>query len=909
MNHVYSKTIARLLIFCLCLLPAGLSRGALTELYFRAGVTTNTMTDGRQVVMWGFAQDSGPATLDGVITVPGPTIALPDGSQDLLIHLTNTLPEPVSIVIPGQPAAMGDPQRNPDGRVRSFTHEAVPGDSADYSWQSLRPGTHLYYSGSHSALQVQMGLYGPLSKLAGVGQAYPGIPFDSEVTFLFSEIDPDLHDAVASDNYGPGKSVTSTLNYYPRYFFINGVSYTNGLPPVYAGKAGSRILLRLLNAGIDYHVPTLNNMNFQLVAEDGFPLPFPRESYAEIMSPLKTFDTVMVDAVSNIYAVYDRRLGLFSATNSPGGMLTYLHVFSPPHVIGDPFVDITNPAPQSVFSPVVNIYGTNNMDTAGLWVSNATVGGVSSPFAWGDAVTIVPGLNSVFVYGSNIFGAVANDSHDVTYYAPAFIDITNPAPQAVSSPSVNIYGTNSIYTVGGLWVSNAAAGGAASSFTWGDAVALVPGLNTVFVFGSNSYGTVASDSHQVSYYQSPFVDITTPDFSVPYAVSSTQINGTSVYCVGSITYDCYSNSLAGILLDSGSLPATSAWQFTVNNLAYGLNIVAVNGTNALGDQSLDTVFITRQPTAPSASDVERLTISLSGSTASLSWSNGFVSVIACTNRYFSTNSLDWFVMAQDVLSPWTDVNALTYPSIYYRVASGTYTSLYAVGAYTIPIKQSDGVLFHENWVSSPFEFLDANGNVTLSKSFDELQVAAALTDQSGLLNNRDLIQSQEPIGGDTFTASRGNGIWYAGNASATNWYANKMYLILINPLHTGPDKLLTFFGKVRTAAATLIGGIVQSDGVLIHENWVAYPYPSRSSFDQGAVSTVLTDQSGLLYNRDLVQSQEPIGGDTFTASRGVGTWFSSSPAATNLFAGKGYIIYINPLHTGATTNWYVPKPY
>jgi len=58
-----------------------------------------------------------------------------------------------------------------------------------------------------------------------------------------------------------------------------------------------------------------------------------------------------------------------------------------------------------------------------------------------------------------------------------------------------------------------------------------------------------------------------------------------------------------------------------------------------------------------------------------------------------------------------------------------------------------------------------------------------------------------------------------------------------------------------------------------------------------------------------VQSQEPVGGDTFTASRGVGAWFYDNPAATNLVAGKGYLIHINPLHSGATTNWVVPKPY
>lgn len=334
MNSI-TKTVSHYrLAFGVSALAASLAFGAQVDVYLRAATTTLTMADGRQVLMWGFAQDSGPSLQDGTVTVPGPAIALGPDAQSLVIHLKNTLPEPVSVVIPGQFAVQGNPERNPDGRVRSFTHEAPPGGTAVYTWPNIQPGTYVYHSGSHPALQVQMGLYGALTRLTNFGEAYPGVHFEREMTLLMGEIDPDLHDAVAADEFGPGKSVTSTLDYQPQYFMINGVSYTNGLLPVFAGRPGERIILRLINVGLDFRVPTLNGGYFSLIAEDGSLLPYPRETYAAMLSPLKTMDalfTVSSTEVPQSFALYDRRLGLANATApTVGGMLTHLSIDTPP---------------------------------------------------------------------------------------------------------------------------------------------------------------------------------------------------------------------------------------------------------------------------------------------------------------------------------------------------------------------------------------------------------------------------------------------------------------------------------------------------------------------------------------------------------------------------------------------------
>ncbi|MBN1270215.1 MAG: multicopper oxidase domain-containing protein [Kiritimatiellae bacterium] len=335
MNYCNVKKTTRLMAVGLCLLAAGTSWGTVTELFFRAAAVTNTMPDGRQVVMWAFAQDSGPGVTDGVPTVPGPVISLGSGKkQSLLVHLKNTLPVTVSIVIPGLPAALGDPQRNADGRARSFTREVPPGGTADYRWESVASGTYLYHSGSHPAVQVQMGLYGALTKLesgspqsTGSKRAYQGVPVhNGEVILLFSAIDPDLHDAVATGTYGPGQAMSSTLRYAPQYFMINGQCYTDGQPFIPAGDAGANVLLRLLNADIDYHVPVLNGYHLSFIAEDGKKYPDARTQYAPMLPPLKTMDAFWRPDAAGIFPLYDRRLGLVNGTQTPGGMLTRLGV-------------------------------------------------------------------------------------------------------------------------------------------------------------------------------------------------------------------------------------------------------------------------------------------------------------------------------------------------------------------------------------------------------------------------------------------------------------------------------------------------------------------------------------------------------------------------------------------------------
>lgn len=277
------------------------------------------------VPMWGYASCDSSWTC-GVASVPGPQLTVPAGETSLTVHLRNslpatglTVPNMTSLVIPGQredqmAPVMLPPEPNPhDGgvttrvRMRSFTHETLSGQVGDYVWSNLKPGTYLYHSGTHVQVQVQMGLYGSLKVDAAAGQAYPGHAYNSEATILFSEIDPALHTEVANGTYGTPGHPTSTINYDPKYFLINGAPYSSATAPIPVGAAGQRVLLRLINAGLDAHVATLLGGHFQVIAEDGNVLPYVREQYETLLPAGKTMDAIWVPGTNGTFSLYDRR--------------------------------------------------------------------------------------------------------------------------------------------------------------------------------------------------------------------------------------------------------------------------------------------------------------------------------------------------------------------------------------------------------------------------------------------------------------------------------------------------------------------------------------------------------------------------------------------------------------------------
>ena len=385
------KTYAKLAMLGGTLALAAGPASALTDFFLIAKEFEKTMPDGSTVAMWGYAEDVGgacftttpasarrtsPACLDPVATAPGPRLTVPFGEQDVRLRLTNLLPEPTSLVIPGQDmpysAADNGPTWNdgttgPRGadltkRVRSFGREAgANGGRRNYVWRAsrntefARPGTFIYHSGTHPQKQVYMGLYGAVTKNAAAGDAYPGISYDNEVILFYSDIDPAFNAAVAAG------TLTTAIERHPSWFLVNGEPYVGGATPtpdIAAGAAGQRTLLRLVSAASETHVPVLQGMYMKIHAEDGLQYGWsntatgesgltPREQYSAVMSPLKTKDAIVVPTSEGRFAVYDGNGYMtnpsnpddFSVGDTVGGMLRFLAVTAGVDTDGDGVLD------------------------------------------------------------------------------------------------------------------------------------------------------------------------------------------------------------------------------------------------------------------------------------------------------------------------------------------------------------------------------------------------------------------------------------------------------------------------------------------------------------------------------------------------------------------------------------------
>jgi hypothetical protein len=354
------------------------------DYYLIAKEVVKTMPDGSAVTMWGYAQDAGAcwnsgsgnnnpakaarmaaaACTDPVATVPGPRIDVPNNGL-LRIFLVNLLPEPTSIVIPGQEMPYSAPNNGPtwtsgppgprtsaDQRVRSFGRDAPhAGGVRGFAWSPNRSntyevGTYLYHSGTHPQLQVQMGLYGASSRNAPGGQVYSGYSTTAQVDMLFSEIDPALHAAVAAGTYKActaGEDIcgrqsanlgftTSTLNYKPKYFLINGTPYDPATPgPLAAATVGDSILVRMMNATYRELVPMVLNGYGDLIAENGRPYTVntvaagniatrtnhARQQYAFELAAGSTKDVIFTPQAEGTFWIFDRRLNVSNPT--PGG--------------------------------------------------------------------------------------------------------------------------------------------------------------------------------------------------------------------------------------------------------------------------------------------------------------------------------------------------------------------------------------------------------------------------------------------------------------------------------------------------------------------------------------------------------------------------------------------------------------
>jgi len=448
------------------------------------------------VPMWGYAK----CNIDGIngfnacdpVTVPGPALTVPAG-EGLTVHLRNDLARPTSLVITGQPlntlsSALAATRPVWDGgatgprtlvtqRVRSFTNETPVGAEVDYSWPAIQPGTYLYQSGTQPQVQVQMGLYGAMSKNAAdavpgttptPAQAYASVAYDNQATLLYSEVDPLLHKVINLGGYGadcstpnwagtdpPSTCVTSAIDYAPRYFLINGKVYPD-LSLIFSplGNPGTT-LLRLLNAGLTTQVPMINGAQWTVVAEDGKPYPYRRSQYTALLPAAKTMDVLfMPDIGGATYSIMDRRLGLSNAGQSNGGMLVKVQygalgsaggsaANSAPIALSDSYSSIAGVtlnvgAPEGVLNQLHDVGGTMtpdyDPDHLPLPIKVVAAGGPT------DHGTYTLNTNGSFSYtptpgyvGDDTFAYQVTDGDKLSSAATVTITLSSPAAPTLST--------------------------------------------------------------------------------------------------------------------------------------------------------------------------------------------------------------------------------------------------------------------------------------------------------------------------------------------------------------------------------------------------------------------------------------------------------------------------------------------
>jgi hypothetical protein len=397
-------------------------------------------------------------------------------------------------------------------RVQSLATEVAPGATTSLTWNNLRAGTYLIESGTHPSIQGPMGLYGILVVTAAptataAGLAYPGVNYGAEVPLLLSEIDPvqnkSVSTAVNTSGFseanvwsgqptGCGNPASSTfntcyppaVNYTPLYYMVNGAAFnkTNPTPSLAVATTGAatgtvtgNVLLRVVNAGLHMHVPsvvgsvttqtvlagTTTPSGFSIIAEDGNPAPgIPHVQSDVFMAPGKTFD-LMINPPTTALPFFDRELSLAgNAINRDGGMLAYISVNGAAlpagaaavaakanpdtynSVIAGQTLSVMDPA-KGVLANDINVFGAQIQGTAPAGLTlypNGTftyTGGVATSFTYcGNGATSGAACASVTLGGGNTTSTITCTSTSFASTMATYLAVKTPGVLAGCTDSL-----------------------------------------------------------------------------------------------------------------------------------------------------------------------------------------------------------------------------------------------------------------------------------------------------------------------------------------------------------------------------------------------------------------------------------------------------------------------------------------
>lgn len=532
------------------------------------------------VAMWGYREVTDPAscsTAGGLrASAAAPVITLPAGDSTLAVTLVNRLAVPTSVVITGGQPLPGDggapvsavdlvgPSCDPAAgtvadrlacRVRSFTGETEPGATRTYTFDNLRPGTFLLQSGTHPQVQVQMGLSALIKedappvdvgsrRLYAAAASDTNANFDVDVGVLLSEIDPAQHALIAATLGTDGNQAqwkaggNSTLNYAPRFFLVNGrVFEGSNLTATDIGISapnGSRVLLRLANAGLQSRSLMLTDGTWQLLTEDGNRYAAPREQATLLLPAGKTSDAAIAAAgpaavgeMRYAGAMFDRRAGTDNGDGSAlGGQVARFAMTNragplnrPPVVNAGPDQTLNFPLTSTTVTGTVQDDGLPSGSTTSAWsgsgpgpVSIGTPGALSTTLNFpgtgqyrvrlsasdGEFTSIDELVVNVMPASADL--AISKTDNQTSVNAGATVSYTivvsNAGPQAVSGATVTDTLPASLSSASWTCAPAASCGAASGSGNLNATVNLGVGGSATFtvsgVLASSARGTLVN---------------------------------------------------------------------------------------------------------------------------------------------------------------------------------------------------------------------------------------------------------------------------------------------------------------------------------------------------------------------------------------------------------------------------------
>ncbi|MFC7614497.1 multicopper oxidase family protein [Actinokineospora soli] len=233
--------------------------------------------------------------------VPGPTIRANEGDR-LRFIIKNDMPEITAMHWHGMVLP------NDQDGVPGLTQLPIePGQTYVYEWKAITTGSHWYHSHMHGD-QLSRGVYGSLEIVPRLGDIHA---------------DRDYRVLIGDGALG---------------FVLNGKSFPATVP--LRARVGERVRFRLIGTGPEMiHPMHLHGGHFEVVAQDGMPVPFPAKMDTLLVGVGQTFDIIFTPTVPGKWMLHCHIFSHSETHEGMTGLVQILHV-DPPAV---PLPDLTEP--------------------------------------------------------------------------------------------------------------------------------------------------------------------------------------------------------------------------------------------------------------------------------------------------------------------------------------------------------------------------------------------------------------------------------------------------------------------------------------------------------------------------------------------------------------------------------------